>query len=90
MAGCELGPGRAGRGHDAAAGRWKAPGIKGWAWAATSQYEQAAEIDCSRHIGKRRAGKYSDPIDAVRAASRSHARRPHRCALTGTARRCGC
>jgi hypothetical protein len=26
-----------------------------------------SEIDCSRHIGKRRAGK-SDPIDAVRAA----------------------
>ena len=29
--------------------------------------EQVAEIDCSRHVGKRRAGK-SDPIDAVRAA----------------------
>ena len=29
--------------------------------------EQVSEIDCSRHIGKRRAGK-SDPIDAVRAA----------------------
>ena len=33
----------------------------------TSQGQQVAEIDCSRHIGKRRAGK-SDPIDAVRAA----------------------
>jgi hypothetical protein len=33
----------------------------------TAQGEQVAEIDCSRHIGKRRAGK-SDPIDAVRAA----------------------
>ena len=29
--------------------------------------EQVPEIDCSRHIGKRRTGK-SDPIDAVRAA----------------------
>ena len=33
----------------------------------TTQGEQVSEIDCSRHIGKRRAGK-SDPIDAVRAA----------------------
>jgi Transposase len=33
----------------------------------TSQDQQVSEIDCSRHIGKRRAGK-SDPIDAVRAA----------------------
>jgi transposase len=29
--------------------------------------QQVSEIDCSRHVGKRRAGK-SDPIDAVRAA----------------------
>jgi transposase len=33
----------------------------------TAQGEYVSEIDCSRHIGKRRAGK-SDPIDAVRAA----------------------
>ena len=33
----------------------------------TTQGEQVSEIDCTRHIGKRRAGK-SDPIDAVRAA----------------------
>ena len=33
----------------------------------TSHGQQVSEIDCSRHIGKRRAGK-SDPIDAVRAA----------------------
>jgi transposase len=33
----------------------------------TAQGEQVAEIDCARHVGKRRAGK-SDPIDAVRAA----------------------
>ena len=33
----------------------------------TAQGEHVSEIDCSRHIGKRRAGK-SDPIDAVRAA----------------------
>ena len=32
-----------------------------------AQGEHVSEIDCSRHIGKRRAGK-SDPIDAVRAA----------------------
>ena len=29
--------------------------------------QQVSEIDCSRHVGKRRAGK-SDPIDAIRAA----------------------
>ena len=40
-----------------------------------SQGEQVAEIDCGRHIGKRRAGK-SDPIDAVRAA-RELLARPH-------------
>jgi transposase len=33
----------------------------------TGQGEHVSEIDCSRHIGKRRAGK-SDQIDAVRAA----------------------
>ena len=33
----------------------------------TAQDEHVSEIGCSRHIGKRRAGK-SDPIDAVRAA----------------------
>jgi transposase len=40
-----------------------------WAWPATSppRASHVSEIDCSRHIGKRRAGK-SDPIDAVRAA----------------------
>jgi transposase len=32
-----------------------------------AQGEHVSEIDCSRHVGKRRAGK-SDPIDAVRAA----------------------
>jgi len=37
--------------------------------------EQVSEIDCSRHAGKRRAGK-SDPIDAVRAA-RELLARPH-------------
>jgi transposase len=41
----------------------------------TSQGQQVSEIDCSRHIGKRRAGK-SDPIDAVRAA-RELLARPH-------------
>ena len=33
----------------------------------TGEGEDVAEIDCSRHMGKRRAGK-SDAIDAVRAA----------------------
>jgi transposase len=37
--------------------------------------QQVAEIDSTRHIGKRRAGK-SDPIDAVRAA-RELLARPH-------------
>ncbi len=37
--------------------------------------EQVAEIDATRHVGKRRAGK-SDPIDAVRAA-RELLARPH-------------
>jgi transposase len=37
--------------------------------------ERVSEIDCSRHVGNRRAGK-SDPIDAVRAA-RELLARPH-------------
>ncbi len=37
--------------------------------------ERVSETDCSRHVGKRRAGK-SDPIDAVRAA-RELLARPH-------------
>jgi transposase len=41
----------------------------------TSQGQQVSEIDCSRHVGKRRAGK-SDPIDAVRDA-RELLARPH-------------
>jgi transposase len=41
----------------------------------TSAGEQVAEIDASRHVGKRRAGK-SDAIDAVRAA-RELLARPH-------------
>jgi transposase len=40
-----------------------------------SQGEQVSEIDASRHVGKRRAGK-SDAIDAVRAA-RELLARPH-------------
>jgi transposase len=40
-----------------------------------SQGQQIAEIDATRHVGKRRAGK-SDPIDAVRAA-RELLARPH-------------
>jgi transposase len=73
-------------------GRWKGPGITGWAWARhlSSAGEQAPGIDYSPHVGKRRAGK-SDPIDAVRAARELlAARTPRRCAPTGIARRCGC
>ena len=52
--------------------------------------QQVAEIDSTRHVGKRRAGK-SDPIDAVRAARELLAPRTRRrCALTGTAKPCGC
>ena len=40
-----------------------------------SHGQQVSEIDCSKHVGKRRAGK-SDPIDAVRAA-RELLARPH-------------
>ena len=40
-----------------------------------SQGQQVTEIDNTRHVGKRRAGK-SDPIDAVRAA-RELLARPH-------------
>ena len=45
------------------------PGSYGLSLAAhlAAQGEHVSEIDCSRHIGKRRAGK-SDPINAVRAA----------------------
>ena len=41
----------------------------------TSNGHQVAEIDATRHTGRRRAGK-SDPIDAVRAA-REMLARPH-------------
>jgi transposase len=52
--------------------------------------EQVAEIDCSRHIGKRRAGK-SDPIDAVRAARELLARPvPAQMRADGDREACGC
>jgi transposase len=70
---------------------WAAPAAAGqqlaWAIEGTRHYglgrarhlagagQQVAEIDSTRHIGKRRAGK-SDPIDAVRAA-RELLARPH-------------
>ena len=55
-----------------------------------SQGQQVAEIDATRHMGRRRAGK-SDPIDAIRAA-RELLARPHagQRVPTGTVRRCGC
>ena len=60
--------------RSAAGGRpvaWAAEGTRhyglGLARHLAAQGEHVPEIDCSRHIGKRRAGK-SDPIDAVRAA----------------------
>jgi hypothetical protein len=55
-------------------GRWKGPGITGWAWPVTWPV-RVSGIDASRHAGKRRAGK-SDAIDAVRAA-RELLARPH-------------
>jgi transposase len=52
--------------------------------------EQVSEIENTRHLGKRRAGK-SDAIDAVRAARELLAGRTRRrCAPTATGRRCGC
>jgi transposase len=66
----------------AAAGRpvaWAVEGTRhyglGLARYLVSQGQQVAEIDATRHVGKRRAGK-SDPIDAVRAA-RELLARPH-------------
>jgi transposase len=55
-----------------------------------SKGQHVAEIDASRHVGKRRAGK-SDAIDAVRAARELLARpRPGQMRADGTAKRCGC
>jgi transposase len=68
--------------RDAAAGRsltWAIGGTRhyglGLARYLTGQGQQVAEIDATRHVGRRRAGK-SDPIDAVRAA-RELLARPH-------------
>ena len=68
--------------RDAAAGRpvaWAIEGTRhyglGLARYLASQGQQVAEIDATRHVGRRRAGK-SDPIDAVRAA-RELLARPH-------------
>ena len=59
----------------------------------TAQGEHVSEIDCSRHVGKRRAGK-SDPIDAVRRPARPAncwpAQHRRRCAPMGTGKPCGC
>jgi hypothetical protein len=64
--------------RDAAAGRpvaWAIEGTRhyglGLARYLASQGQQVAEIDATRHVGRRRAGK-SDPIDAVRAARERH------------------
>jgi transposase len=67
----------------AAAGGWVTWAIEGTrhyglglARYLASQGHQVAEIDATRHVGRRRAGK-SDAIDAVRAA-RELLARPHR------------
>ena len=58
---------------EAGAGRgiWAVEGTRHYGLGLTryllDQAEQVSEIDCGKHIGKRRAGK-SDAIDAVRAA----------------------
>ena len=67
---------RRGRGRPVA---WAIEGTRhyglGLARYLASQGQQVAEIDATRHVGRRRAGK-SDPIDAVRAA-RELLARPH-------------
>jgi transposase len=56
----------------------------------SSAGEQVSEIDCSRHVGKRRAGK-SDPIDALRAARELLARPvPAQMRVDGIVRPCDC
>jgi len=55
-----------------------------------SEGQFVAEIDSSRHVGRRRAGK-SDAIDAVRAARELLARpRPGQMRRDGDRERCGC
>ena len=64
--------------EDAAAGRpvtWAIEGTRHYGLGLARNGHQIAEIDATRHMGKRRAGK-SDPIDAVRAA-RELLARPH-------------
>jgi transposase len=51
--------------------------------------QHVAEIDSTRHVGKRRAGK-SDPIDAVRARELLAPPGLARCALTASGKRYGC
>jgi transposase len=46
----------------------------------SSQDQQVTEIDATRHVGRRRAGK-SDPIDAVRAAREQAIEQRHRPAV---------
>ena len=79
--GAAAGPGDRGRYERLLAWAWAAAQNAPIAWAVegtrhyglglarhlASQGQQVAEIDSSRHVGKRRAGK-SDAIDAVRAA----------------------
>ena len=84
-----LGRPAAGTGRSSGGGGTRHYGL-GLARYLTGHGQQVSEIGCTRHIGKRRAGK-SDPIDAVRAARELLARPgPLRCAPTATAKRCGC
>jgi transposase len=54
-----------------------------------SHGQQVSEIDCSRHIGKRRAGKATRSTPSARPANSSPGPGLRRCAPTGTGRRCG-
>ena len=54
------------------------------------QGENVAEIDASRHVGKRRAGKATRSTPSARPVNCSPDPGLRRCAPTGTARPCGC
>ena len=55
-----------------------------------AQGEQVSEIDCSRTSGSAGRARATRSMPSARPANCSHARRPRKCALTGTAKRCGC
>ena len=52
--------------------------------------QQVSEIDCSRHVGKRRAGRATPSTPSGPPANYSPGPGLRRCAPMGTVRRCGC